>query len=64
MPSPTAFTMGEDRHHWVDLGPIPGLPSWHEQNGHSSVPFPTREAADLFASRHQELQPLRDIKVR
>jgi len=38
---------------WVVLGPIAGLPAWHQQAGTGRYPFPTVEAAELFASAHR-----------
>jgi len=48
---------------WVHLGPIAGLPSWHQQSQPSAYPFPTNAAAALFASTHRELYPGREVEV-
>jgi len=47
---------------WVDLGPIPDLPSWHMQFQPSSYPFPTNAAALMFAAAHR--MPGRKVAVR
>lgn len=57
------YTLEEARH-MVDLGPIPGLPSWHEQSVFSSHTFPAKEAAERFAASHSLQQPNREITVR
>lgn len=48
---------------WVDMGPIPNTPAWHQaMYAHGSYPFPTDEAADAFATRHSGLG--RSVQVR
>lgn len=47
---------------WVDLGPIPGYPSWHIQSDWNSYPFPTNAAAQKFAAAHR--LPGREVAVR
>lgn len=43
----------DTEYHWVKLGPIPGLPSWHVQSGWGQHAFPTRQAAERFAKAHE-----------
>ena len=50
---------------FVHLGPVPGMPDWHQKMyEHSSYPFPSEKAANLFAKLHTEMYPGRDINVR
>lgn len=50
---------------FVEMGPIPGKPAWHQaMYEHSSYPFPTEAAAQRFAANHQALDPLREISIR
>lgn len=49
---------------YVDMGPIPGLPDWHEQSKPSSYAFPNPESAIGFAEAHKRRDPLRYIAVR
>jgi hypothetical protein len=38
---------------FVHLGPIPNTPDWHQElYAKQSYPFPTKEAAELFAMNH------------
>ena len=55
-----------DSDYWfVELGPVPDMPAWHqEMYSFSSYAFPTKVAANLFASNHQRMYPGREIKVR
>lgn len=53
----------DTKYHWVQLGPIPGLPDWHVQSQPSRWPFPTPEAAMRFAKAHKERDPLREVAV-
>lgn len=48
---------------WVELGPIPGLPPWHEQSKPASYPFPNEAAAVRFAHNHKASCPDRDVSV-
>jgi len=49
-------------YHYVELGPIPGKPGWHEQAKPSSYAFPSVEAATRFAQGHKE--PGRSVLIR
>lgn len=51
------------RYTWVELGPVPGMPKWHEQSKLSRWPFPTREAARKFARFHKDQEPGRDVVI-
>ena len=60
MPSP--INLGNDVDYYrVELGPIPGLPDWHEQSKPSSYSFPSSEAASTFAQGHY--QPGRSVII-
>lgn len=48
---------------FVEMGPIPELPSWHEQSNPSRYPFPTEKAAFTFAHSHKALHPNREVAV-
>jgi len=48
---------------WVELGPIPGLPEWHQQSQPSRYPFPTGVAAVKFATNNKAEWPERTIHV-
>ena len=65
MPSPyRTESLSDTEYVQVDLGPIPGLPSWHEQSKHSSFTFPNREVAERFATIQRQSYPNREISVR
>lgn len=50
---------------WVDMGPIPNMPAWHQAlYAHGSYPFPTDEAAHKFATTEAGAAPGRPVKVR
>ncbi|AHJ86685.1 hypothetical protein CRB1_74 [Mycobacterium phage CRB1] len=49
---------------FVELGPIAGMPSWHQQAQPSRWPFPTPEAAERFAAAARERHPGREVNVR
>ena len=55
------FVVPGKAYHTVELGPTPGLPSWHEQSGKSRFHFPTEQAALSFAEAHKVLG--RDVVV-
>lgn len=48
---------------WVELGPIAGYPSWHEQSKTARYPFPTAVAAGRFADSHAQMWPGRKVEV-
>lgn len=48
---------------FVEMGPIPDLPRWHEQANPSRFPFPTEKAAFRFAERHKADHPAREVAV-
>lgn len=48
---------------WVTLGPIPGMPAWHQQSQSNTYPFPTREAAERFAANPHHARPGRAITI-
>ena len=48
---------------WVELGPIPGKPDWHQQSKRSSFPFPTNTAAALFATNNKAEYPDRQVAL-
>lgn len=58
--------LSTDTDYWfVDMGPIPGMPGWHQElYAHGSYPFPTLAAARLFASNHKREHWLRKISIR
>jgi hypothetical protein len=51
----------DSEYFWVELGPIPGYPDWHEQSKVSRYPFPTASAAAIFAEAH--MYPGRRVQV-
>lgn len=58
------LTLDTEREWWrVRMGPIAGLPAWHEQSKASAYPFPTVEAATRFAQTHSALDPQRDVAI-
>lgn len=54
----------ETKYSYVEMGPIEGMPAWHEQSQPSRYPFPTPEAAERFAASHRAQYPGREINVR
>lgn len=58
----TSLTDGST-YYWVELGPIPGYPSWHPDSEGSKYPFPTRCAAELFTHNHRRMWPGRIVRV-
>lgn len=64
MGSPYKTFTQEEARLTVDLGPIPGLPWWHQQSVSCSYTFPTKEAAERFAASHILQHPNREITVR
>lgn len=48
---------------FVELGPIPELPSWHQQSNPSRFPFPTESAAFTFAKNTKYDHPNRQVVV-
>ena len=55
----------ETQYWFVQMGPVPNKPDWHtELYTSQSYPFPTPEAASLFASVHKRKDPLRDVGIR
>jgi len=53
----------ETEHTFVEMGPIPDLPAWHQQAQPSRFPFPTKEAALRFARTHSERDPGRKVVI-
>ncbi|QFG04551.1 hypothetical protein SEA_JEEVES_76 [Mycobacterium phage Jeeves] len=51
----------EARHSFVEMGPKPGMPPWHEQAQPGRFAFPTEKAAFRFAEGHRE--PGRKVRV-
>jgi hypothetical protein len=50
---------------FVDMGPIPDKPVWHQQlYAYGSYAFPTPEAATRFAVTHKSTDPGRSVGVR
>lgn len=47
----------------VELGPIPGLPDWHQQSTPSSYPFPTTRSGMAFAKANQAAHPDRVVII-
>lgn len=47
----------DSEYHWVELGPIPGLPEWHLQSGLNRYPFPKEHAAFRFAENAKATYP-------
>ncbi|AAC18510.1 hypothetical protein SEA_LAKES_75 [Mycobacterium phage Lakes] len=48
---------------YVELGPIPDMPKWHQSAQPSRWPFPTPEAAFRFARAHSEERPDREVII-
>jgi hypothetical protein len=49
---------------FVHMGPIPNRPKWHQElYAKQSYPFPTLEAATLFAETHMRRDPGRRIEI-
>lgn len=61
MPSPINLE-NDGAYFYVELGPIPGVPTWHDKSNPSRWPFPTLAAALRFAEAHE--RPGRDIVIR
>jgi hypothetical protein len=56
--------LDREKDYWfVELGPISGMPAWHEQSKTASYPFPTAEAAKRFALAHERMWPGRRVEV-
>ncbi|UJD21171.1 hypothetical protein SEA_SORORFAGO_74 [Mycobacterium phage SororFago] len=51
----------ETRYSFVEMGPKPGMPHWHEQAHPGRFAFPTEKAAFRFAESHRE--PGRKVQV-
>ncbi|ALF02217.1 hypothetical protein SEA_LADYBIRD_76 [Mycobacterium phage LadyBird] len=49
---------------FVELGPIEGMPPWHQQAQPSRWPFPSKVAAERFAAGERERHPGREVNVR
>ena len=50
---------------FVEMGPVPGQPSWHQQlYKFQSYPFPRLEAARRFALGSRERDWKREISIR
>ncbi|AGR46487.1 hypothetical protein ODIN_73 [Mycobacterium phage Odin] len=49
---------------FVELGPVAGMPRWHEQSQPSRWPFPSPEAAERFAAANRAQYPGREVVVR
>lgn len=55
----------DERYSFVDMGPIPDKPRWHQElYARQSYAFPTPEAAERFAEYHQKQEPDREISIR
>ncbi|AFQ97374.1 hypothetical protein FGG47_gp28 [Mycobacterium phage Rebeuca] len=53
----------ETEYHHVEMGPIPGLPSWHTSAQPSRWPFPSLTAATRFAQAHKAKEPQREVVI-
>ncbi|ATN92201.1 hypothetical protein SEA_TIPSYTHETREX_72 [Mycobacterium phage TipsytheTRex] len=53
----------ETSYTYVEMGPIPDMPSWHIQAQPSRFPFPTPEAALRFAQAAAVRDPGRDVVI-
>lgn len=50
---------------FVEMGPSPDKPLWHQElYRFQSYPFPSEAAAQRFATTHRELYPGRTIAIR
>lgn len=61
-----SIPLAVDTEYWfVEMGPIPDKPAWHQDLYRwQSYPFPTERAALLFAGNHAGLYPGRHVAVR
>ncbi|ASZ75237.1 hypothetical protein PBI_MISSWHITE_71 [Mycobacterium phage MissWhite] len=53
----------ESEYTFVEMGPIPDLPPWHQQSHPSRFPFPTPEAAQRFAQAAAVRHPGREVVI-
>ncbi|QXO13349.1 hypothetical protein SEA_TROOPER_72 [Mycobacterium phage Trooper] len=59
----TTLDLEDKGYTYVEMGPIPELPPWHEQSQPSRWPFPSEKAGFRFAEGCKADHPNREVVV-